>query len=255
MVSLVKQDDDLHPWLRGLDERQLAELAVELTDAICRPSFGSLTKRELEQTLFKLLYKHRADDWRNLGDIAEDLAISRTRARSLVQEYRNRSIGSAPRGQRLQLLREEVLSWSRRSVERDNERLRVVIDDPFLRDLLKNFAYGRGILVDQSLSSEIQSFTWHTYGQLLDALWEDQGGADEDAIRMFGAELRLQLRAAEFADALNEGELRKLLAEVDKDVDKLVNTPAERRWRTAKEAGTKYGPTAMGAAFKLLEGV
>lgn len=251
----MERDDDLQPWLRGLDEQQLAQLAVALTDAICRPSFGSLTKRELEQTLFKLLYEHRRDDWRNLGEIAEDLAISRTKARSLVQEYRNRSVGAAPRGRRLQLLREEVLSWSRRSVEQDDERLRVVIDDPFLRDLLKNFAYGRGILVDQSFSGEIQSFTWHTYGQLLDALWEDEGGADEEAVRIFGAELRRQLRAAALTDKFSQAQLEKLLKEVDKDVDKLINTDAERRWRTAKEVGAKYGPTAMSAAFKLVGGV
>jgi hypothetical protein len=48
----MERDDDLQPWLRGLDEAQLAQIAVDLTYAICRPSFGSLSKRELEQVTF-----------------------------------------------------------------------------------------------------------------------------------------------------------------------------------------------------------
>ena len=82
----MERSDDLQPWLRGLTDQDLAQIAVDLTYAICRPSFGSLSKRELEQRTFELLYDHRGADWSTLGGIADDLAISRTKARGLVLE-------------------------------------------------------------------------------------------------------------------------------------------------------------------------
>jgi hypothetical protein len=80
----VERSDDLQPWLRGLTQQDLAQIAVDLRYAICRPSFGSLSKRELEQLTFQLLYDHRVTGWSTLGEIADDLAISRTKARNLV---------------------------------------------------------------------------------------------------------------------------------------------------------------------------
>src|SRR4051812_43381915 len=67
-------DEVRRPWLRGLDERALAQLAIDLTDFLCRPSFGARTKREIELETFGLLRSHRSD-WITLGDIADDLAI------------------------------------------------------------------------------------------------------------------------------------------------------------------------------------
>ena len=59
----VERSDDLQPWLRGLTQQDLAQIAVDLTYAICRPSFGSLSKREVEQLTFQLLYDHRGTDY------------------------------------------------------------------------------------------------------------------------------------------------------------------------------------------------
>jgi hypothetical protein len=51
-----------------------------------------------------------------------------------------------------------VAQWPRQQIEQGNHQLKIVVDDPFVRDLLKNFAHGHGILLDQSFASEIQSF-------------------------------------------------------------------------------------------------
>src|SRR4051812_7987979 len=77
----LELDERRHPWLRDLDERALAQLAIDLTEFLCRPSFGARTKREIEIETFSLLRGHRVD-WRTLGDIADDLAIARSKARS-----------------------------------------------------------------------------------------------------------------------------------------------------------------------------
>jgi hypothetical protein len=243
----MKRDDNLHPWLSGLDESELAQLAVDLTYAICRPSFGSLSKRELEQTLFRLLYEHRREQWRALGDIANDLAITRSKARSLVLEYRARAAGELGPAERGRLLSAEVLSWPQRNVDQTADRLRIVVDDPFLRDLLKNFAYARGILLDQSFSSEILVFGWDAYGQLLAGVYEDRGGVSDEDLQTIAAGMRAQIVHGEAVKRLGQAELDKRLAKIDEDIDALFKSKAARRAEKVAEFGKTWGPAIGGA--------
>ena len=238
-------DADSHPWLTGLDDAGLADIAVELTGAICRPSFGSLSKREFEQKVFALLYARRGEAWRTLGDIADDLAISRARARALVLEYRARQAGAMGRGQRSELLRKEVLSWPSRHVDQQADQLRIVIDDPFIRDILKNFAYSRGILVDQSFSGEILVFTWDAYGQLLSGVYDSGSGISQDDVTTICSDLRAQIKKSAMVARVQEGILKKELTKLDKAVDEIVNTNQERRAAKVREFAKTYGPLVV----------
>ena len=159
-----------------------------------RPSFGSRAKREIELKVFELLYRNRiAEGTVTVGDVAEQLAVTRARARSLLLETRTRLAGEPGAPSREQQLTAFVLQWPRRgTIERDGERLRVVVDDPFLRDLLQNFAYGRGLAVDLSFSREIVTLTWPTYVALLRALAGEKGV--DQALETFAAEIRAGLR-------------------------------------------------------------
>ncbi len=159
-----------------------------------RPSFGSRTKREIELKVFELLYRARiAEGTVTVGDVAAELAVTRGRARSLLLETRTRLAGEPGAPSREQQLAAFVVRWPRRgTIERDGERLRVVVDDPFLRDLLQNFAYGRGLAVDLSFSREIVTLTWATYVALLRALAGEKGV--DQALETFAAEIRAGLR-------------------------------------------------------------
>jgi hypothetical protein len=159
-----------------------------------RPSFGSRTKREIELKLFELLYRDRiAEGTVNVGDVAAELAVTRSRARTLLLETRTRLAGEPGAPSREQQLAAFVLQWPRRgSIESNGERLRVVVDDPFLRDLLQNFAYARGLAVDLSFSREIVSLTWPTYVTLVRALAGEKGV--DQALDTFAAEIRAGLR-------------------------------------------------------------
>jgi hypothetical protein len=159
-----------------------------------RPSFGSRAKREIELKVFELMYRDRiAEGTVTVGDVAEELAVTRARARSLLLETRTRLAGEPGAPSREQQLTAFVLRWPRRgTIEHDGERLRVVVDDPFLRDLLQNFAYGRGLAVDLSFSREIVTLTWPTYVALLRALAGEKGV--DQALDTFAAEIRAGLR-------------------------------------------------------------
>jgi hypothetical protein len=159
-----------------------------------RPSFGSRTKREIELKVFELLYRQRITEGTvTVGDVAEEMAVTRARARALLLETRTRLAAEPGAPSREQQLAAFVLQWPRRgTIERDGERLRVVVDDPFLRDLLQNFAYGRGLAVDLSFAREIVTLTWPTYVSLVRALAGEKGV--DQALDVFAAEIRAGLR-------------------------------------------------------------
>jgi hypothetical protein len=234
-------DLERHPWLRGLDERALANLGIALTEFLCRPSFGSRSKREVELEVFALLKRHR-DDWTTLGEIADDLAISRSRARSLVLDHYAREVGREGRGARRRILLEHVRTWPLKQIEQQNEQLRIVIDDPFIRDLLKNFAYGRGILLDQSFASEIQSFSWDSYARLVAELQSDGTHLTEDDFLNLTADMRRQLTSAAARNVGAQVELDAQLQEIEKLAQKARKSDDERRRELAIEILRRYGP-------------
>jgi hypothetical protein len=112
----------------------------------------------------------------SVARIAEDLAATRTRARSLLLEVQTRLAAlpaSEPRRERLARF---VKQWPRLGrIEADGNRLRMVIDDPFLRDVLRNHAYESGIDIDTSFASEIVTLSWPSYVALLESLAGEEG--------------------------------------------------------------------------------
>jgi len=161
-------------------------------------------------------------------------------------EYRNRETGQLGRGERARQLRCEVLSWPQRNVDQSGDKLRIVVDDPFLRDLLKNFAYARGILLDQSFTGEILVFGWDAYGQLLAGVYEHGGGVSQEDLQTITASLRRQVVEAAAVKKLNHATLDERLARLDKDIDKLLKTRDERRAARVIEFAKTWGPSAIG---------
>jgi hypothetical protein len=239
-------DAGTHPWLRDLTERELARLAVALTFFICRPSFGVRTKREIELCTFELLREHRKD-WTSLGEIADDLAVSRSKARALSLDFQARRVGSLGRGARTKLLREFVATWPTVLIEYDDQKLRLVIDDPFMRDLLKNFAFARGILIDHSFAPEIQVFKWSAYAALLEALHFDRKITSED-FHNLTALLRRQILTTASRDALARAQVQKQLSGLEAQAQKVLKTKIERRSEAVQAFLKAYGPTLAGLA-------
>lgn len=243
-------DPATHPWLRDLTERDLARLAVDLTSFICRPSFGVRSKRDIELRTFELLREHR-NDWTSLGEIADDLAISRSKARALSLDFQARRVGALGRGARTKLLREFVDTWPTALIEYDDQKLRLVIDDPFMRDLLKNFAFARGILIDHSFAPEIQVFKWAAYAALLEALHFDRKITSDD-FHNLTAYLRRQVLTTASREALENAETQKQLRALEDKAQKVLKTKMEQRHDAVQEFLRAYGPTLAGLAGKAL---
>jgi hypothetical protein len=175
-----------------------------------------------------------------VGEVADALAISRSKARGYLQEVRARLVaGETPAG-RERILYDAVIHWPQRGqIEHDKkiERLRVVVEDAYLRDLLKTHAYRSNVVLDASFSSEIVTLSWPAYERLLRSLIPE-AQADE-ALDIFAADVRAVL--AEDDDKRKEFE-RELDVLRKEDL-----SPRDRAIRAARLVG-KAVPTMVGVA-------
>ncbi len=189
----------------------------EFVEWMSRPSFGSQPKKEIELKLFELLYRARLREGPvSVARIAEELTTTRARARSLLLEVQTRLAAEPDAEPRKERLARFVKQWPRLGrIEQDGNRLRMVIDDPFLRDLLRNHAYESGIDVDTSFASEIVTLSWPSYVALLQSLAGEQ--AVDEVVELFAAEVRASLRRS----AKRQAEFDEAMREPETDVEKL----------------------------------
>jgi hypothetical protein len=146
------------------------DFAAEMIRFACEPALGARSKRELELKMFELLYGAGLDS-ASVGDVGRDLAIPRARARNLILDTRARSLANEDAAARARRLRDVLCSWPKTpKVELEAGRLRFVVDDPHVRDMLKSYAYDRGIVVDGSFSGEIVSMTWASWARMITSL-------------------------------------------------------------------------------------
>ena len=101
-------------------------------------------------------------------------------------------------------------------IEADGNRLRMVIDDPFLRDLLRNHAYESGIDIDTSFANEIVTLSWPSYVALLESLAGEE--AVDEVVELFAADVRAALRRS----AKRQAEFDEAMREPETDVEKLT---------------------------------
>lgn len=138
--------------------------------------------------------------------MAAELSITRARSRGLIVETRTRLLDDPT--QRASALRDQLIRWSREAeIETENNRLRLVLDDPFLRDLVRNHAYTQGLLLDTSFASEIVSLRWTDYAKLLSTILDDRDAREVE--KDVGAAIRQKIAGDEQARAEFEKQLQK----------------------------------------------
>jgi hypothetical protein len=75
------EPDKAFPWLEGFDADR-GEAFEQLLAFLCRPAFGSRSKREVELEVVRILYERRVRAGTlTIGEVADALAISRSKAR------------------------------------------------------------------------------------------------------------------------------------------------------------------------------
>lgn len=177
--------------LDQLSAAKKAKLFDELIEFLATPSFGAWTKREIEVKVVALLYDRQLRDGSlSVAALAEELTLTRARGRSLILDARTRLLSRAE--DRTQTLATLLKRWpDQAQVDENDGRLRLVVEDPFVRDLLRNHAYAAGIPLDTSFASELVSLRWSDYAALLASVLPAKDA--EDVAKDVGAAIRRDL--------------------------------------------------------------
>jgi len=149
--------------LSNISDREIRSSFENILKIYLNPSFGSISKRDFEITLFIELQKLGIIS-ENIYDIVSTLKIRRTKAQSLIYESKLRISDKNSLKEELQ---EIIKIQNIKNIEQDKIKLEII--NPYLRDFIKNELrkLGSVSVIDTSFNSDILKFDVRDYLLLL----------------------------------------------------------------------------------------
>lgn len=150
------------------EEKRNSELLKEFLNDYKKPSFGSLSKREIDLRVFELLVETGVvDPNAPIFSLISTLKVSRAKARALVYDYNLRKKdGSTLKDDLKELLKEG-------SVEKE-KYIKIEIDNPYLIDYIRNILRDKRLIADGSFKPELLVLSMNAYSCLLEACLSDE---------------------------------------------------------------------------------
>jgi hypothetical protein len=181
----------------------------EFEEFMTTPALGAQSKREIEIKFVQILFGGTLNTV-SVEEATKRLGVTRRRATSLLLEARLRSNRTEdPADLRARML--NLLGGSKNStglVDLNANRIEFVVDNPEIREKLKNFASANRIPMDRNLSSDVLSISWNSWAALLDELTVHMTTTDRrELVARVSKDLQAQspfLRKSEMRNALNK---------------------------------------------------
>ncbi len=131
-------------------------------------SFGAVSKRELDIFLFNQFQRlgkiHSTDSW----EIAKELKISQTKARTLLYESSLRNTKEAAEEEAL--IRESLKSSPQIKAE---NKISLTIDNRYARDAIRSYLREKGFFSDTSFASDVITMPTEAYIDLLERFYPE----------------------------------------------------------------------------------
>ena len=148
--------------LRGKGFDELRDALKNILLVYCTPSFGSMTKHDIDLLMFDVMISLGiVDSSPSIYDVMRELKVTRSKARNLIYEHQLRSVEND--NQLLAELR-EVLKCPLLSRKSDNVCLE--IDNPYLMDFIRNELKKLGHITDGSFNSEMVKMSTSAFSDL-----------------------------------------------------------------------------------------
>lgn len=201
----------------NLDRESFANAFLE---AYLRDGFANMPKREIDLLVLRLLLEH-TDDWSldeppNAFTLCQTLRAKRGRLRSMLDELSFRAAGDEERSK--QRLRQLLMAAEK---DYDQNKVRVQIEDGYLRDYAKNLIQSDYGIVDTSFDRSIVSLSGSRFLMLVTELMTEE----EKAV----LERELEGHRAEIgAGGQREGLIRAFLRSCVEGAGKEVGSQAIR---------------------------
>lgn len=141
------------------------------------PSFGSLSKKEIDLRIFELYIDAgiiKKDP--SIFDLVNELKISRSKARSLIYDYNLRKKSE-------DMLKEDLKNLLKDGVVEKDDRIKIEVDDPYLSDYIRNILKSNKMIADGSFMKEILVLSTKAYCTLLEnSLTDEEANATKKSL-------------------------------------------------------------------------
>jgi len=153
--------------LENITNEKMVELLKDFLNDYISPSFGSLSKKEIDLRVFELFIK--------AGVIAEDasvfsliskLKISRAKARSLIYDYNLRKYDENK-------LKRDLKKLLKDGAIEKSTSIKIEVDNPYLIDFIRDILKEHRLIADGSFKPEILILTTKAYCVLLESCLDD----------------------------------------------------------------------------------
>ena len=140
--------------LEKINSEKIKKSFVALMKSYMHPAFGSMAKRDFDILLFMKLQELGVLDMNpELYDLVSDLRVTRSKARNLLYEAKLRATSKEELDSELIFLLKDP------TFMKDNDKIALEIDNPYLIDHLRSHLRKLGHLTDGSFSQELIKLT------------------------------------------------------------------------------------------------
>ena len=152
----------LNNKLGQLGHEQMRDILANMVDRYCVPSFGSMSKHDIDLLMFDSMVKMGViSDNPTIYDVMKDLKVTRSKARTLIYEFQLRKIEDDDqlRSQLRKLMKTPLMSTMSKNVCLE-------VDNPYLVDFIRNELKRLGYITDGSFHTELVKMSTEAFASL-----------------------------------------------------------------------------------------
>lgn len=152
--------------LGQLGHEQMRDILANMVDRYCVPSFGSMSKHDIDLLMFDSMVKMGViSDNPTIYDVMKDLKVTRSKARTLIYEFQLRKIEDDDqlRSQLRKLMKTPLMSTMSKNVCLE-------VDNPYLVDFIRNELKRLGYITDGSFHTELVKMSTEAFASLYESI-------------------------------------------------------------------------------------
>lgn len=156
----------LNNKLGQLGHEQMRDILANMVDRYCVPSFGSMSKHDIDLLMFDSMVKMGViSDNPTIYDVMKDLKVTRSKARTLIYEFQLRKIEDDDqlRSQLRKLMKTPLMSTMSKNVCLE-------VDNLYLVDFIRNELKRLGYITDGSFHTELVKMSTEAFASLYESI-------------------------------------------------------------------------------------
>lgn len=161
----------LNNILQHLGHQQLRDILANMLDTYCIPSFGSMSKHDIDLLMFDSMVRMGViSNNPTIYDVMRDLKVTRSKARTLIYEFQLRKVQNEEqlREQLRDLMKTPLMSTLSKNVCLE-------VDNPYLVDFIRNELKRLGFITDGSFHAELVKMSTEAFASLYENELSEQG--------------------------------------------------------------------------------